>query len=149
MKLLYFFGFILVTISLNAQDLYIGNNSYLYARDVPLFVNNDIRMETASSLLYLRGDAQLVQNNDIKNSDLGSLSVYQEQTTVIYEYNYWASPVGVGVNTTANANASFLADTNIFDPADHTDLTNVTSSPYGFTTAYNGTPTQLSSFWLY
>lgn len=149
MKQSSFFIFLLMSMSVLAQDLYIGNNSFLYARDVPLFVNNDIRMETATSLLYLRGDAQLVQNNDIKNSDLGSLSVYQDQTTGIYEYNYWASPVGVGVNTTANANASFLAGTNIFDPANHTDLTNVTSSPYGFTTAYNGTPTQLSSFWLY
>ena len=130
------------------QDLYVADGDYLYAKDVLLFVNNDIRLETATSNLYLRGDAQLLQNNDIKNSDIGELSVYQEQTTAIYEYNFWCSPVGVGVDGTVNANVPFDSS-NIHDPADESDLTNVNSTAYLFTTAYDATPTELSSYWLF
>ena len=132
-----------------SQDLYVDNNSYLYARDIVLFVNDDIRLETATSNIYMRGDAQLVQNTDTKNSDEGELSIYQNQTVGIYEYNFWCSPVGVSVNGTTNTNVDFDG-TNIHDPADHTDLTNVTSAPYGFiNTSYNGTATQLATYWIF
>ncbi|GAA4810526.1 T9SS sorting signal type C domain-containing protein [Litoribaculum gwangyangense] len=130
------------------QDLYVGDNSYLYARDAVVFVNNDIRLETDTSHLYFRGNAQLLQNNDIKNSDLGELSIYQNQTTNVYEYNYWCSPVGVSVDGTTQANVDFNG-TNIHDPADDADLTNVNSSAYNFTTAYNGTATALSNYWIF
>lgn len=131
-----------------SQDLYVDNNSYLYARDVVFFVNDDIRLETATSNIYMRGDAQLVQNSDIKNSDLGELSIYQNQTTGIYEYNFWCSPVGVSVNGTANVNVDFDG-TNVHDPADHTDSANVNSSAYAYTGSYNGTATTLSRQWIY
>lgn len=131
-----------------AQDLYVDDNSYLYARDVVVFVNDDIRLETATSNLYFRGDAQLIQNSDTKNSDLGELSIYQNQTTGVYEYNYFCSPVGVSVDGTAQANVAFDGS-NIHDPADHTDLTNVSSTAYLYTTAYEGTATELSNYWLY
>ncbi len=131
-----------------SQDLYVGNNSYLYARDVVLFVNDDIRLETATSNIYMRGDAQLIQNTDTKNSDAGELSIYQNQTTGIFEYNFWCSPVGVSIDGTANANVSFDG-TSIHDPADHTDLTNVTSSAYGYTNSFNGTAALLSQRWIY
>ena len=132
-----------------SQDLYVDNNSYLYARDVVLFVNNDIRLETATSNIYMRGDAQLVQNTDIKNSDAGELSIYQNQTTGIYEYNFWCSPVGVSTDGIVNTNVYFDG-TNIHDPADDVDLTNVTSTPYGFIgNSYNGTATQLASYWIF
>ncbi len=132
-----------------SQDLYVDNNAYLYARDVVLFVNDDIRLETATSNIYMRGDAQLVQNTDTKNSDAGELSIYQNQTVGIYEYNFWCSPVGVSIDGTANANVDFDG-TNIHDPADHTDLTNVTSTPYGFIgNSYNGTATQLATYWIF
>jgi hypothetical protein len=132
-----------------SQDLYVDNNSYLYARDVVLFVNNDIRLETATSNIYMRGDAQLVQNTDIKNSDAGELSIYQNQTTGIYEYNFWCSPVGVSTDGIVNTNVDFDG-TNIHDPADDVDLTNVTSTPYGFIgNSYNGTATQLATFWIF
>lgn len=132
-----------------SQDLYVDNNAYLYARDVVLFVNDDIRLETATSNIYMRGDAQLVQNTDTKNSDAGELSIYQNQTVGIYENNFWCSPVGVSIDGTANANVDFDG-TNIHDPADHTDLTNVTSTPYGFIgNSYNGTATQLATYWIF
>lgn len=130
------------------QDLYIDDNTYMYVRDVPVFVNNDIRLETATSNLYFRGDAQLIQNVDIKNSDLGELSIYQNQTTGVYEYNYFCSPVGVSIDGITKANVNFNGS-NIHDPADDTDLENVTSSAYLFTPAYEGTATELSNYWLY
>ncbi|WP_456440592.1 hypothetical protein [Psychroserpens sp.] len=129
-------------------DLYVDNNSFIYARDVVVFVNNDIRLETPTSNFYLRGDAQLLQNVDIKNSDAGELSVYQEQTKGIYEYNYWASPVGVSIDGTTRANLPFNGS-NIHDPADHTDLANVNSIAYGYTAGYNGTTTELSNYWMW
>lgn len=130
------------------QDLYVDNNSYLYAKDIVLYVNNDIRLESATSNLYFRGDAQLIQNTDTKNSDLGALSIYQNQTTGVYEYNYFCSPVGVPVDGTTQANVDFNGS-NIYDPADHTDLSNVNSTAYLYTTAYEGTATELSNYWLY
>lgn len=131
-----------------AQDLYVDNNSFIYARDVVVFVNNDIRLETPTSNFYLRGDAQLLQNVDIKNSDAGELSVYQNQTKGIYEYNYWCSPVGVSVDGTTRANLAFNGS-NIHDPIDHTDLTNVNSNAYLFIGAYNGNATELSNYWMF
>ncbi|MFK7782582.1 T9SS type A sorting domain-containing protein [Psychroserpens sp.] len=131
-----------------AQDLYVDNNSFIYARDVVVFVNDDIRLETPTSNFYLRGDAQLLQNTNTKNSDAGELSVYQNQTKGIYEYNYWCSPVGVSIDGTVRANLAFNG-TNIHDPVDHTDLTNVNSNAYLFTSAYNGTATELSNYWMF
>lgn len=129
-------------------DLYVDDNSFIYAKDIVVFVNDDIRLETPTSNFYLRGDAQLLQNADIKNSDAGELSVYQQQTKGIFEYNYWCSPVGVSVDGTTRANLSFNGS-NIHDPADDTDLTNVNSSAYSFITSYNGNATQLSNYWMF
>ncbi|NNK71885.1 MAG: T9SS type A sorting domain-containing protein [Flavobacteriaceae bacterium] len=141
--LLFFTGFLS-----NAQDLYVGPSSFVYALDDFVFVNNDIQLEAADSHFYLRGDAQLLQNNDIKNSDLGSLSVYQESTTGVYEYNYWCSPVGVGTDGT-QGNVGFVADDNILDPDDEADLTNVLSNNYPFTAGVDATVVELSSYWIF
>lgn len=131
-----------------SQDLYVADNSYLYAKNVVVFVNDDIRLETSTSNLYFRDNAQLLQNIDSKNSDAGELSIYQNQTTNVYEYNYWCSPVGVSINGITQANVDFDGS-NIHDPQDETDFSNVNSSPYLFTSAYNGTATELSNYWIY
>lgn len=135
--------FVIPIYYLSAQDLYVADNSYLYAKDVAVFVNNDIQLDTPTSTLYFRGDAQLVQNNDIKNSDAGELSIYQSQNTGIYEYNYWCSPVGTSAEST-QGNTDFSAANNIHDPQD-----DVNSIDYGFTSSYNATATQLSNYWIY
>ncbi|WP_431136621.1 T9SS type A sorting domain-containing protein [Psychroserpens mesophilus] len=134
--------------ALAQTNLYVDNNSFVYARDVVLFVNDDIRLETPTSNIYLREDAQLLQNTDIKNSDAGELSVYQNQTKGIYEYNYWSSPVGVSTDGTVRANVPFNGS-NIHDPIDHTDLTNVNSNVYAYTSSPNGTATELSNYWMF
>ncbi len=135
--------------SVIAQDLYVDNSSYVYVRDIPLFVNDDIRLETTTSNIFLRGDAQLLQNTDSKNSDIGELSVFQAQTKGVYEYNYWCSPVGVGVNSATQANVAFNGANNVHDPANEFDVTNITSAAYPFTNALEATTTQISSRWLY
>jgi len=132
---------------IQSQDLFVADNSYIYSKDVVVFVNNDIRLDTPTSNIYLRGDAQLIQNADIKNSDEGELSIYQNQTIDIYEYNYWCSPVGVA-DATSNINVDFKGS-NIHDPADELDLANVNSTPYTFTYDYDGTLTELSSQWIF
>lgn len=91
-----------------AAQLYVQPNpststdSYIYANDVVLYVEDDINLvvntndpETRASV-YLRGDSQLIQGDkpSSTNSGNGSLSVLQRGTTNAYDYNYWASPVG-------------------------------------------------------
>ena len=100
----------------NAQDLYVEPNSYVFVQDEVIFVNDDIRLQAASSYIYLREGAQLVQNTDnAYNSDRGSLSVYQDQTVGIHEYNYWNSPVGLNPNGATGANTA--SDMSLlFDP---------------------------------
>lgn len=135
----------------SAQDLFVSPSSYMYVQDEVVFVNDDIRLDAADSNIYLRDGAQLVQNVDVKNSDIGELSVYQEQaangvSTGIYEYNYWCSPVGVA-NTGSNANRPFDY-TNIHDPASAA-INETTSPQYATTATYNSTATELATFWLY
>ena len=139
---------LITNFTLAQADLYVDDNSFIYARDVVVFVNDDIRLETPTSNFYLRGSAQLIQNTDTKNSDAGELSVYQEQTKGIFEYNYFCSPVGVSIDGTTGANLAFNGS-NIHDPVDHTDLTNINSNAYAFTTSYNGTTTELSYYWMF
>lgn len=139
------FIFLLSLLSVNlilSQDLYVAGDSYIYAKDVVLTVTKDISLEAPTSNIFLRGDAQLVQINDVKNSGKGEISIYQNQTTGIYEYNFWCSPVGVA-DASSNTNLNFKA-TNIYDPIDDTE-----SDPYFFTSSYDGTSTQLSNYWIY
>ncbi|MDB2462865.1 T9SS type A sorting domain-containing protein [Algibacter sp.] len=130
-----------------SQDLYVDDNTYIFAKDMVVFVTDDIQLETADSNLYFRGSAQLVQDTDTKNSDSGELSIYQNQTTGVYEYNYFCSPVGVS-DTSMNSNVSFNGS-NIHDPLDDTDIENLNSNAYLFTSDLNGTTTELSNYWLY
>ena len=134
-----------------AQDLYVADNSYMYVRDVPIHVTDDIRMETTTSNIFLRGDAQLTQDTDSKNSDAGSLSVFQEQTATVYNLNYMASPVGRTFDNAFQFNASSRAGVNFYDPNNELDLTDVTPTNYIFEPAniYDGTATSLAQYWLF
>jgi len=141
--------FLGTTFLLTAQDLYVSPTSYMFVQDEVVFVNDDIRLEAADSNIYLRDGAQLVQNTDTKNSDLGELSVYQDQistggvSTGVFEYNYWCSPVGVS-DSGMNANVNFDTS-NLRRP---TGL--VTSPAYGISpTGYNSTPTEIKSYWIW
>jgi hypothetical protein len=132
-----------ISTCVTAQDLYVSPSSYVFVQDEVIFVNDDIQLEATDSNIYLRGDAQLLQNTDTKNSDIGELSVYQQQTTGVYEYNFWSSPVGVGVNNTTKANVNFDI-TNIHQPS-----SNIASTTYGLTNSLNSTATEIAKYWLW
>jgi len=130
-----------------AQDLYVSPTSYMFVQNEVVFVNDDIRLEAADSNIYLRDGAQLVQNTDTKNSDIGELSVYQEQTTGVYEYNYWSSPVGVAdASMTSNVNFDI---TNLHQPTAPATHSDVTTATYGTTGSYQSTASQIAKYWLW
>lgn len=138
-----------------AAQLYVQPNpvtstdSYVYANDVVLFVEQDINLQVNNNLetrasIYLRGDAQLIQGDklDSQNSGNGHLSVWQRGTTNAYDYNYWASPVG-------NPNDPTIGNTNfgiprIFDVREDTTtlltLSKTFSTQSPSTPALNGIP---------
>jgi len=130
-----------------AQDLYVSPSSYMFVQDEVVFVNDDIQLEATDSNIYLREGAQLVQNTDSKNSDIGELSVYQEQTTGVYEYNYWCSPVGVAdASMTSNMNFDI---TNLHKPTSPALSSDVTTATYGTTGSYQSTATAIAKYWLW
>jgi hypothetical protein len=105
-------------------------------------------LDNADSFLYLREGAQLLQNNDIKNSDEGELSVYQEQTTGIYEYNFWCSPVGKSENGTTKANVNF--DIKSLHKPDNPALNFIVkSNEYNTTSSLNSTANEIAKYWLW
>lgn len=136
-----------ITSFISAQDLYVSPSSYMFVQNEVVFVNDDIQLEDTDSNIYLRDGAQLVQNTDTKNSDIGELSVYQEQTTGVYEYNYWCSPVGVA-DAAMNTNVNFDI-TNLHQPTDFSDASNIGTATYGTTTSYQSTATQIAKYWLW
>lgn len=149
---------LLVTASLTAQ-LYVspnttsGADSYIYANDAVLYVEQDIELvENTNALtkasIYFRGDAQLIQGNNLtsQNSGNGSISILQRGWANAYDYNYWASPVGIPAGT-GNKNFGI---TRFFDVQGNG--THPTHSVAQETTgALNGlsNPLRISSRWIY
>lgn len=89
-----------------------------------------------NGLIDLLGEAQLIQNHSgaTSNSGTGSIRVYQQGTTNLFNYNYWSSPVNTGgtwqIGSLEEANGVFNFHTqHDADP--------------------NTTPITLSDFWLY
>jgi hypothetical protein len=93
----------LIQSNLNAQ-LYVGPNSYVFASNEVVFINQQLELNAVTSNFYLRENAQLLQGTTAAgtNKGLGSLSVFQEGTTNNFQYNYWCSPVGGSIATAGN-----------------------------------------------
>ncbi|WP_188441303.1 T9SS type A sorting domain-containing protein [Planktosalinus lacus] len=157
--LLFLAPFLLVSGTLSAQ-LYVspnttsGSDSYIYANDAVLYVEQDIELventnaETKASI-YFRGDAQLIQGDKLtsQNSGNGSISILQRGWANAYDYNYWGSPVGVPEGVAGNKNFGI---TRFFDVQD--GGTHPTHSLQQETTgALNGlsNPLRISSRWIY
>jgi hypothetical protein len=132
--------------SLKAQ-MYVGGNSYVYAKNTPVFIKQDLELASASSNFYLREDAQLLQgtSSTSANKGMGSVSVYQEGTVNSFQYNYWCSPVGAPAATAGNA---AFGITQLMDPATVTSSNNVAILP---TSNYNGTasPLAIAPYWIW
>lgn len=89
----------------NAQLNVIGDN-FIYSKGTDIFVKEEVNLETANSKIYLRGEAQLMQDSNVPNTGAGFLSLFQEGTTNQYSYNYWSAPVS-DPSTGTNGNVGF------------------------------------------
>ncbi|MBO3116347.1 T9SS type A sorting domain-containing protein [Winogradskyella sp. DF17] len=139
------------SIAFAQSDLFVSNGSFIYVDGdgftpgpnvAPVFVTNDVNIEGGGHI-YLRNEAQLLQGNDVGNSGLGELSVYQEGNVNRWSYNYWCSPVGVPnvANGNEPSRVSLLNDV--------IDVTN--STPALFTPGFDGigSPLTISDRWLW
>jgi len=139
-------------LSFSQSDLYVSNGSYVYVdgtgftsgtNNASLYVTNRINLNGTNSHIYLRNEAQLLQGNNVGNSGAGRLSAFQTGTANTYAYNYWSSPVGI--NAGAAGNTAFRPNNNMYRET----AAPITSTPFGYVAGYNGTTTQIASYWLY
>jgi hypothetical protein len=86
-------------------QLYAENSSFIFSKGTDVFVKEKVRLE-AGTFFYLRGEAQLIQEDDVDNEGAGILSIYQEGTTNEFTYNYWSSPVS-RADSGVNGNVGF------------------------------------------
>jgi hypothetical protein len=151
MKLNLLKGTLLLIVAMFGQQelfaqMYVSPNSYVFVKNEQLFVKGDVELNSATSNMYLRNDAQLLQGTTLSgvNKGVGNLSVYQEGTADGFDYNYWCSPVGNTLSATAVNNPFGIAQLK-----DVTGLT--TASNPVLTTALNGTasPLTISNRWIY
>lgn len=147
---------LLMTGNLTAQlhvspNTFSSTDSYIYANDVVLYVEEGIDLQVnnnnpqTQASIYLRGDAQLIQGDKpvSQNSGNGYISVWQRGTTNAFDYNYWASPVGVPNGSTGNTNFGISS---IFDVQnDGSDNTHRTHSlQQTATNNLNGEPSDVT-----
>ena len=94
----------LIQSNVNAQ-MYVSSNSYIFASNEIVFINQELELNAETSNFYLRENGQLLQGSTSTgaNKGLGSLSVFQEGTTNNFQYNYWCSPVGGNSATAGNS----------------------------------------------
>ncbi len=113
MRNLLILALIFLSFTANAQ-LYVAptvsDASYIYINDIFIYIDQDVELETNSILasstqnnipnVVLRNGSQLLQGNgsDQLSKGTGDVSIYQEGTTNQWDYNLWASPVGVAHN---------------------------------------------------
>jgi hypothetical protein len=117
-----------------------------------LSATNDSKIEVSHYLkidgkIDLQGRSQLLQtlNSELDPTSSGIAERDQQGTNVIYNYNYWSSPVGISNNTTNNNNYSISAVVR--------DGNNqATPQNLNFTTALDGSagpPATLSTRWTF
>ena len=126
-----------------------SDDSYIFVKDRVLYVEQDINLVannagTTEASIYLRDEAQLMQGTTgtSTNSGTGTISIYQDSFSDAYDYNLWASPVGVTTGSgNQNAGLSRLNDS----------LSVTNSAAAAFTGAYNGSssPLTISRRWIF
>ncbi len=140
-------GTFLLCFFANAQ-MYVSPNTYLFASNEHVYVTGDVELNASTSNIYLRNDAQLLQGTAGAgaNKGVGDLSVYQEGTVNNYLYNYWCSPVGNTLSSTAVNNPFGISQLK-----QATGLTTFSYTPYLPSGSYDGTssPLQIASRWIY
>ena len=116
-----------------------------------LSATNNSKIEVSHYLklngkIDLVGKSQLIQtlNSDLDATSAGTIERDQQGQSILYNYNYWSSPVGA-VNATTNNNAYTVATV-------MKDGTTTTPQNINWISSYNGSPTapiSLSNFWIY
>ncbi|MFD1615119.1 secretion protein [Gelatiniphilus marinus] len=147
------FTFVLLFVTgLSFAQLSVRNNAYIFVNDQVVFVENDINLNEATSTIYLRNEAQLIQGSGtetaaVKNSGIGELSVYQDGNVGAHEYNYWCSPVGSKTASTTN-NPFGITLLHDIDPF---DITGTLATTYVHNSNYNGTssPLNIEPYWIW
>ncbi|OMQ13117.1 T9SS type A sorting domain-containing protein [[Flexibacter] sp. ATCC 35103] len=128
------------------SQIYFSPNANMYVKNEVLYVQQNINLD-ATSNLYLRNNAQLLQGSagNSTNLGVGLLSVYQEGTSDNFDYNYWCSPVGNASVTPGNENFGIAM---LSRPTSSTVSTTATILP---ATNSNGTsnPLAIASKWIY
>ena len=136
---------ILIQNNVSAQ-MYVSPNSYVFASNEVVFINQKLELNAATSNFYLRENGQLLQGSTSAgaNKGLGSLSVFQEGTTNNFQYNYWSSPVGG--STVTEGNSPF----GVTQLKDVTGLITFNDSAILPANNYNGTasPLAIAPFWI-
>lgn len=112
---------------------------------------NDSKIEVSHYLklngkIDLTGKSQLIQtlNSDLDATSSGTIERDQQGQSIVYNYNYWSSPVG-NSNATTNNNAYTVA--NVMK-----DGTTSIPQNINWTAGYNGSPTSpisLCNYWIY
>jgi len=146
-KLLFLF-YILACFNYNANaQLFVSPDNFIFVKNEVVFVKQNIELKAATSSIYLRKDAQLVQGTTATsgNKGIGDLSVYQEGTTTNYAYNYWCSPVGAHLEPAGNSafGVGQLKSINSIDSSSNSIILPVNNS--------NGvaSPLSIASRWIY
>ena len=143
---LFAFGF-LFQAQVNAQ-MYVGPNTYVFASNQYVSINQDLELKATTSNFYLRGNGQLLQGTTGSgtNKGMGSLSVFQEGTANNFQFNYWCSPVG-NTNTSTSTNNPF----GISQLGIPTTITETTPATILASNIYDGTasPFKIAPYWIY
>ncbi len=138
--------FALLICNLSFSQLSVRNSAYLFVNDEIVFIEDYINLNEATSSMYLRNEAQIIQGSGTTgNSGIGELSVYQEANGGEHEYNYWCSPIGNKTSNLVNNpfGISFLNDV--------TGLISSTPATFVSSPSYNGTSTPLNiePYWVW
>jgi hypothetical protein len=141
-------------------QLYAENSSFIFSKGTDVFVKEKVKLE-AGTFFYLRGEAQLLQNDDVDNEGAGIVSLYQEGTTNAHSYNYWSSPVSKN-DTGVDGNVGFRRTQIMYPITGGATTTNDFSILSGTSTFLNapnydgrsdggtlGSPLRIAGFWLW
>jgi len=123
--------------------LKIDNNTLSATNDSKIEVSHYLKL---NGKLDLVGKSQLIQtlNSDLDANSSGTLERDQQGQSIVFNYNYWCSPVG-NSNATTNNNSYTVASI-------MKDGTTTTPQNINWISGYNGSPTSpisLCNYWIY
>jgi hypothetical protein len=161
MKKLLCLFLVMFAVQMATAQLWVVGDNFIYSKGTDIFVKDKINLDTDSKL-YLREEAQLIQENDVDNEGEGIISIFQEGTSNAFTYNYWSAPVGKTL--TASGNEGFLNSQIKYPTVDTSTITstnltttaeNSTILPYGVSNGMTddsnigGTPLSIAGRWLW